>query len=517
MENMKRFYLSLFALIGTLVLSAQPTPTPVTNPGSKGNLPSVNEIAPARENEFVGLELYTVGYDSWIINGYYKIVANLSFPMAEELGGEYYTIQYRNGSSDEWTYFMDGDNPEKYGERIVGISPGLYGRTDYRLIMHGGPLDGYVSNVVTATPPSLKSRPLGWSESPSVVNCMVGIPIGEEFENNVSSHIDGKDYDYYTNDGYFTYQWYRRNPNNWDMEKINGATGRIYTPTSDDVGYQLVLEVGGDDEHASFTLRHPFNGVVRIPVQASIDYLGPDGFVLNTDYIIPEPRKMFTRGVAWGDDVAEFDTSCIFTRNPGQYEFRIPEEEYSYCEYVFTDPCYFLTFVYGSLGWFREAQIITDRYKGALKVKTTLGGNNVPTTIDVIGKNIDDEWVLLKSKTMNADADSVMFDQDWETEIDDRLFQGDYYIMARATSTTADTYYPSALSMETATLVNISEENMWEPKLVEINLQPATGVKSIFIDGTDIEESWSINGYKSAIKGLNIIRTSEGTIKIFSK
>lgn len=510
---MRRIYLSIMALACTIALSAQPTPSEVTNPGSKGTLPNVPTIASARDNEFTGLELANVGYDTWIFNGYYNIIANLSFPMVEELEGDYYTVQYRNSSSGDWKYIMDGDNPAHYSERTVGITPSLYTKTDYRLVMHGGPLDGYVSNVVTATPPNgIKSRYTGWSESPTIEHCMVDIPVGEEFTVSATTHKDDNDYEYSTEDGYFTYQWYRRNPNNWDMEKIEGATDRIYTPTIDDVGYQLVIEVGGDNEHASFTLRHPLNGVVCVPVQASIAYIGTDGFVLNTDYVIPEPRKMFTRGMAWGEDPVAFDTSCVSVRKPGQYVFRIPEEDYQYCVYEMADPAYFLTFVYEQMGWYREAQVMGDRYKGILGVKAKLDGNTVPTTIDVIGKNIDDEWVVVASQAIDANTDTLLFEYDWDAGTDNRLFYGDYYVKARATDSSIETFYPDANTMESATLVNIGEENSWEPKIIEIGILP-TGVKSRYQSDATIESIWSVDGYQSASPGLRIIRMSDGTTR----
>ncbi|MBP5691328.1 MAG: hypothetical protein J6W99_04255 [Bacteroidaceae bacterium] len=512
---MRKFYLTFMALMGMLTISAQPIPSTVANPGGKGNLPQIPVIAPARANEFTGLDLETVGYDSWIVNGNYRVVAHLSFPIIATYEGEYYTVQYRATGSAEWSHIMDGDNPVHYDGYTVGITPYLYGKTDYRLVIHGGPMDGYVSNIVTATPPPLLSRYTGWSEDPSIEHCMVDIPVGEEFTVSVSSHIDGSDYSYSTEDEVFTYKWYRRNPNNWDMEEIPGATERIYTPTLNDVGYQLVIEVAGDGEHTGFTLRHPLHGVVCVPVQASLSYVGPDGFILATDYVIPNPQEMFVRSETWVDDPAEFNPECISVRNPGEYVFSIPENQFDYCIYELSNPGYYLTFYYEEMEWYREVQIMCDRYKGILGVKATLAGNNVPTTIDVIGLNIEGEWTVVASKPFEAADEWVMFDQDWENETDERLFYGFYYVKARATQTTKETYYPSAGNMETAMPVLITSDNSWDAKYVEIAVQSISGVNTMSQPEAAIDEIWSVDGSLQAapVPGVNIMRMSDGTVR----
>lgn len=474
---MKRNLLCCVMLLGTCLMNAQPTPSGIENPGSKGLLPQVGDIAPAREGELPILSLSHVGFSTFIVNGYVDVEANLSFPMVEEVGCDYYTAQYRNHGATEWNTMMDGDYPWRIADRTVGITPDIYTTTDYRLRLHGGEYDGYVSNTVTAKPLSMYSRYTGWSESPSVEYCMVNVPVGDQFTVSASTYKSGNETHYSTEDGYFTYQWYRRNPNNGDTEFIPGARDRIYTPQVEDVGYQLVLEVGGDKEHCDFYLYHAFNGVVCIPVQAAVAYLGTDGFILSTDYVIPDPQKMFVRDMSWVEDAPEFDPSCITEVSPGQYAFRLPEEEYNYCVYELANPAFFLTFIYKNIwgdgeDWYREAQIMTDRYKGMLSVKPQLAGNLVPATIDVIGKNIDGEWMVVASGDVDEAKGGAVFEQDWENDTDTRIFYGDYFVKAKATATTLETYYPATVLWASASPVNISFDNSWEPVQVDINLLP---------------------------------------------
>lgn len=489
---MKKNLLVLAMLLCTSLMNAQPIPSAVEVPGGKGQLPQASDIAPAREGEIPILTLSHVGFSPLIINGYVDIEANLSFPMVEEMGCEYYTAQYKAHGTTEWETMQSGGEPWHIGERTVGISPDIYYVTDYRLVLHGGEKDGLVSNTVTAKPLSMASRYTGWSESPSIEHCMVGVPIGESFSVSAETYKNGNITGYSTeeNPEVFTYQWYRRNPNNRDTEEIAGATNPIYTPTTEDLGYQLVIGVGGDKEHLDFSLYHPLHGVVCVPVQASVGYIGNDGFVLNTDYIIPEPQKMFVQGESWMEDAPVFDPNCISEVSPGRYMFRLPEEEYNYCIYELANPAYFLTFIYKDIwgdgeDWYREVQLMTDRYKGMLTVKPQLSGNAVSTIVDVIGKNIDGGWTVVASQEVNENGEAV-FEQDWENNTDTRVFLGDCYVKAHATDNTLETYYPSTPIWASASPVSIESDNAWDPKQVEINLQPvpAPMTGSGVIEGT---------------------------------
>lgn len=505
----------------TGLMYAQPTPSEVEVPGSKGTLPKVQEIAPARDGEVTILNLSHVGFSPLIINGYVDIEANLSFPMVSEVGCEYYTLQYRAPGDAEWQDYKNGNEGAYHvEERVVGLSPDIYSITEYRLVLHGGELDGKVSNTVTAYPISMASRYTGWSESPTIEHCMVGKPVGDELSFTAETYKGGNITGYSTaeNPDVFTYQWYRRNPNNWDMEKIEGATDSIYTPTVQDVGYQLVIEVGGDKKVLDYHLFHPLNGVVTIPVQASVAYIGKDGFILSTDYVIPEPQKSFVNTIPWSDEQPDFDPSCISEVKPGQYAFRLSEQEYAYGIYELNNPAYFLTFIYKGMGgegedWYREVQIMSDRYKAALNVKPQFDDASVVTTVDVIGKNIDGEWGVVASQAVDATTGYATFDYNWDDNPDNRLFYGDYYVKAHATATTSDTYYPSATTMESATPVTLSFENSWEPLSITIDMKDkATAIDRISAN-TAAAQYFMIDGRCGKSRGLNIMRMSDGTVK----
>lgn len=469
--RMKRLMFTLSVLLCALCMNAQNghTPVAVENPGSKGPLPQLPVVTPLEEGRFFGLSLTEVGYSSIIFNGHYSVEATLSWPKVEAYEADYYTLQYSNHGENNWTDYGDSDGAYHYKENTVGASPRIYAPTDYRLILHGGKKDGYISNVVTANPPSMLSRQNGWGHSEPYYT-VVGNPVGKTFNLSVTSHVDNKNIDYNTdeNPDYFTYQWYRQNPNNGELTPIKDATERTYTPTIDDVGYVLLLELGGDNKHISFTYRITFSDAVVLPILAQPIYVDNDGFVLNTDYDLPNFEDLFYID-GWNED-GDYTTpfkGVVTERQPGTYAVHLAPEQYNYGTILSKTPGLMLTFLYnwgqdqqGNIEYtYREAQIMSDRYKAPICVKSTFAGRELPTTVDIIGRNIEGEWAVKKSVEV-TDAEGVKLKDD-----DGLSTLNDYYLKAHATTGTLDTYYPSALFWSEAAKVEPGEK--WEEKTVE--------------------------------------------------
>lgn len=492
----------------SLAVAAQQTPLKV-EPGTKGSLPEVQAPAPLEAGHFAGLELSYTGYDSWVVNGHYNLIATISFPLIETYGGEYYTAQYRAHGTDKWETISDDGTPVKYKDRTVGIpSPFYYATVDFRIIIHGGPMDGYVSNVVTAEMPSMLSRYTGWNEA-EAFNTVVGKEVGNTFDITTTTHMaDGKDVEYTSKDGYYTYQWYRRNPNNFDLTPIDGATSLTYTPTTADVGYQLLVEVRGDNKHCSFALRHAFGSVVVIPVQASFSYVGNDGFILDTDYDIPAFEKEISL-TGWNDEgeyTKKFPEGIVTERKPGQYAIHCNPEEYNYATMIFDNSAYLLTFVYDWGYWegetyvpnlqYREAQLMAERYKGPISVTAKMAGSTVPATVELLRPNIDGIMEVVESQTIEPGvADTIEF----------MAYVDDYYFKARKTDGTLDTYFPSTTLWQEAKTERPSE--FWEPKTVAIDVLPAPAP----LTGTGIIEG-TVNGVGvQMVKPFYVTRADDGS------
>ena len=417
-------------------------------PGTKGALPETPTVAPAQEGQIKCLELYCVGV-SYTINGYHYVRADLRWPESwsmdglESLEATSCTVQYRQHGTTDWVKYEDFKARTDDGGIITGCSPSLeFSLTDFRLVLHGGKYDGWVSNVVTAKSPSMYTGDIKWGADSWVDYNIVGKEVGNDFTVSVATYKDDEDDAYYTtDDGYYTYQWYRRNPNTWEMTAISGATKRAYTPVLDDAGYELVVDVSGDDIHCSFTLRYNF-GITYMAVQGSVDQFFDDGFILNTDYILPDPKNnlIMVNARDWGEDPKNGKTMDVTERKPGQYAIRMDKEDYSYRMINLAGSGYTLAFVY-DMGnpqpTYREAQLLTDRYIGQFNVKAQLNGVDVPeTTIDVLTKNIDGKETIVASKSFaELGRDMVSFE----------LYKGTYYLKARKTDAAMETYYPSTL------------------------------------------------------------------------
>ena len=498
----------LFMAIGT---QAQPPAPLEVEPGSKGQLPvsQLPTFGQLEEGHFAGLLFRNTAYYHNTYFDSYALRAVLTIQEPAIMEAESYTLQYRAHWEDgEWTTVEADD--ENYTEgRGYGYDYGFelkqfpYDVTDWRVIINGGPRDGYISNTATVRMPGngqIFTNPGGWSMSGTDMDDpkLVGSEYGSSMYLTTTNHLWGapseSDSTYYVSHGYYRYQWYLVDPVTYEEKAIEGATDSIYTPTVADVGYILVKEFRGDDEHVSFYYRF-YLGQVCLPVVASFAYIGKDGFILNTDYIIPEPQKSFVYDLEfyWDEEGnlpedGHLPEGCVSERKPGQYVFRMNEEDFNYMTFTLSIPGTALKVCYmrerwdenweniiGYEPWYREVQVMADRFIQPLVVTPKFGGNIVPTIIDVYGVNIDNQYAIVATDTLAADATEGLY-------LDVPAFGDGVYLKARATETTAETYYPSARTMAQATLVMPGYDDDYNPLEFVIDLQPA-GATPVFDEG----------------------------------
>ena len=462
---MKKILFAFTFLLAFQTAMSQPVPMDVV-PGSKGTLPAapvIDKTVPA--NQFNGLELSQVFMSSVIFNGSFSFETWMQFPIASTLGGEYYTLEFDEGEGWKTYSNSDGVVHFTYDNATIFIYSGT---VKYRLRMHGGDMDGWVSNVITAKHPvgSYPTSRGGWSISGQEMFTLVGRTQMENFSFAVTA------YDSYTKDKvgiydqdseYIRFQWYRRNPYNWEMTPISGATMLHYAPVMEDVGYQLVLEISGDNQHCSFTYMFPLD-VVQLPISASVSYFGPEGFILNTDYVLTNPAEQLVQQEYDGEPQPL--PANIVTKKPGQYAVHCPISDYeSWYEVDIAGDGYKLVFQYvvdwgeGSELWIREAQLMPKRYYAPMNIKAVHGTNPVAATIDILGRNIDDEWVVKATATIDAQAEGITIDSEAGL-----LTLGDGYILkvTPADANLATTYYPNVLALESAQLVKPGETYDYE-------------------------------------------------------
>ncbi len=466
-RNMMKRNLFITALLAISIVSvAQPQPPLEVKPGINGALPTLPAAPSAAEPGRFGaleLQLQSMGAS---FDDYHLF---LSFPTAESLGGSYYTLQYKEDNN--WVTWSYDGNPYKF--EGYNAAPEFCGT--FRLVMHGGDMDGYISNEVDVEYPRISNcfvQSTGYNNlhameaygvatmAPSVCVVRYGYP------------KTGEDTEFGPDSEYYVYEWYRRNPNSYEMTRIAGANSNEYTPTLEDVGYELISTVRGDDQMLSF-ISSVCKGLVVLPIRSAPSYIGNDGFVLNTEYSLPSPEKDILLN-NWTDTITPEEGS-VKTRAAGQYAFYMDAEKFDGSELLYKDPRYRISFVYQMPEWdddgniiatkpqLREAQLMSEIYRAQLIVKPQLNGSTVNTTIDLVTKNIDDEWSVTESLPIEADAESVTFDAAPVTGC---------YVKAQKTASTAATYYDNALLWEEAKMVKPGMDEEWNPLTFTINVQP---------------------------------------------
>lgn len=518
---MKKFTSILVLMLITAgMASAQPQSLQV-EPGSKGELPELPTMGSLEENHFVGLWFNQIELTIYSSN-WYDRYADFEYPDPSQFEATHYILQCRPHVENSGWMSVETIEEGSGCYLSMGDLPN-YSGFDFRLVIGDGPYKDYISNEVSMDKPGNIATNYGWSESEDMYK-VVGSTVGKTFDLNATTyryydnswHIEGE---YNKDDGYYRYKWYRMNPNTWEMTLVEGANASSYETSMDDCGYMLVMEINGDEEHCSLLYRRNFGEIV-LPVQASLDYVGADGFVLNTDYVVPVDAFTYNNEfMFYGDEDTEYVTDApvpaeiVSQRKPGQYVFRLPNEEYDGVVYDLGIPGTMLSFVYMAewndppTPWYREAQVMSNRYLESLIVKPQFNGELVNAEVEVYARNIDGEWALL-------DTDREDMEEGGVTIYDCPTLGGGCYIKALKTDTTLDTYYPNALLWADATPVIPGYDEEWNLLEFAIDLQPipaqlaGTGV----IEGTiTVENTQSVRRHAPAdASGINVFLRQKG-------
>ena len=507
MMNIRAFILSALTVFAVGTAMAQPRGAEPVVPGSKGNLPALNSSIPqAEEGRFGALGITEINTTISLFSGdvYSRPYAELSYLDPKQFGGEYYTLEHRESKIGTWETVENYENimvaddtwydGVHHAYTISVYFDKEWGDTDYRLVLHGGDKDGWISNEITAIYPRVFGSKMGSTYSNVQENLYVGMTIST-LEHGMIVYYDPYDWNvsnsYDFDCPYYSFSWYRRNPNTYEMTLIQGATSQEYTTTAEDIGYEIVGVTRGDDEHvAAYTeLSH---GLCQVAIQGCPGYVANDCFVLNTDYILPNGGKDIGQILDYDAPAEPLADGVIEEIKPGQYLFHVGLEEMRGLCLGYTVPGYQLTFLY-DFGYedeetgqyitryvYREAQIIPDRYLRTLQIKPLLNEEAVATTIDILGKNAYGKFGIVATLTPEEAENGV-----FSTE----LYQGKYYVKAHQTEETMETYYPDALVWSDASLIEPESESWeedWQPTCATINMvaAPAPLTGTCVIEGT---------------------------------
>lgn len=447
MKNLLIVIVAFLLPIG--VVQAQHTqPDPVI-PGSKGPLPEMPTLEKAEDGHFGGLHLSHTTLSSFQgINWSYDV--EFSFPSPQTFGGDSYTLQMNRDGA--W---------ETYSESITGYSciASVTGRT-YRLVLHGGDKDGWVSNEVAVpviTIPSQKK----YTEYNANQQTFVGSTLrGSSLTIYVYADINNlRSYTSYKDDASFVRTWYRRNPNTGKMT-YTGVSGLMYTVTSEDVGYEIVEVVEGDNKKTDFYYSLSM-GVGKFPVFSSAEFFY-EGIIVNTEYDIPNPETVFGFNVwneeSGGSEVQPFAPENFKVLAPGRYAIICPWERYGW-EYMYSTND--MIGICENSGGSYISPLYLWAAPGMLESKALQGGKEVEgAKINLLEKNIEGNMQYVY------------------TSPDGYLTAASYITLyAKAVNVgkgNLPTYYPSALLWTDAQSFDAQEMYHSEegPKSIDIEVRP---------------------------------------------
>lgn len=210
-------------------------------PGAGGNLPVFTDFTTI-PGKIGGLFVNSSERENIVFFSGTNPVVNLDFPYPTVFGATSYTLQYSTDNGSTWAnYQYNGADLTTTGNNF---SLNFNGDYTLRLLVNGGPNDGYTSNTVYAPLSGIDTYFAGWSIDESMY--LTGIMVPWLGRGVAASFTVKKLSDNSVVTGGLTYQWYRVNPLTYETVAIQGATTLNYTTTINDVGYLLKIRATGD-------------------------------------------------------------------------------------------------------------------------------------------------------------------------------------------------------------------------------------------------------------------------------
>ncbi len=246
-------------------------------PGEGGALPAFTSFEP-KPNTIAGLCVYKSHRRPSYFSGGNHSVVELNFPAPLSFGAESYTLQYSDNNGETWQDYPGFTTSSAEQNNFSIESPG--GNYQYRLLVKGGPKNGYTSNVVEAPLTSVDTYFSGWSLDESMFISGTILPwVGRGLQASftVKKLEDNTEVD----SSYLSYQWYRVNPATYEMTEIDGATDLTYITTEDDVGYELLIRATGDEENIGGFIQILSSSITMLPNKAFATNITESGFTLN--------------------------------------------------------------------------------------------------------------------------------------------------------------------------------------------------------------------------------------------
>ena len=244
-------------------------------PGEGGTLPTFPtfETIP---NKVSGFFVETSDRNNYSFTPGTYAVVNMKFPLPSTFEATTYTLQYSEDNGTIWKSYQHNGADLTSDYNNFSLSPD--GNYKYRLLLNGGPKDGYTSNEEYAPLSNINSMFTSYSldEAMWITGIMLpNIGRGLEASFGITNLIDSEPIE-----GYLTSQWYRIDPN-FEMTFIEGATNLKYITTDADAGYDLCIIATGDGVNVGGFKKVISSWGNIIPNKAFASNVSNSGFTLN--------------------------------------------------------------------------------------------------------------------------------------------------------------------------------------------------------------------------------------------
>jgi hypothetical protein len=207
--------------------------------------------------------------------GTYPVIT-MKFPEPSTFGASTYTLQYSENGTN-WSNYQHNDEDLTTNYNNFSFNPG--GNYYFRLLLNGGPKDGFTSNEEFAALANLKNMFTSWYMDEGMFLTGIMAPnIGRGIETSFTvTDLTSTE----SVEGSLTYQWYRINPLTYEMTLIDGATSLTYTTTIADAGYELCIIATGDGIKVDGFKKIISSWGNVIPNKSFASQVNNNGFTLN--------------------------------------------------------------------------------------------------------------------------------------------------------------------------------------------------------------------------------------------
>lgn len=248
-------------------------------PGAGGSIPAIAPFQ-AIPNQLAGLWVRKSDRETDFAGYPTRRILELNFSAPSTQGASSYNLQYSIDGTTHWTDSSISTTINTQDNFSFNPVESCF----YRLVVVGGPKNNYTSNVVWAALTSVDTRfsQYGSSDYSSAIQSpWVGYGMTATFE--AKNNSDGS-----VVSGGLTYQWYRVNPQTYEMTPITGATGLTYITTMEDVGgWLLFCRATGDELAVGGCVQIKVGGPVKIKNKSFTSNVSASGFRLNLDMSLP--------------------------------------------------------------------------------------------------------------------------------------------------------------------------------------------------------------------------------------